>query len=121
MLREQYRWLDDFARLVADGALSEGQIRSRAAMYVNSAREAFERGLARAWGIPENELPAHPGDGSTICLTNCACNWQHEEVLDTEDMLIGWDSTWELGPVKTKHCEDCLGRAQKWNPFEIRL
>ena len=121
MLREQYRYLDDFARLVADGTLSEGQIRARAAMYVNSAREAFERGKARALGIPAGELPAMPGDGSTICLTNCNCDWVHEEVQGEVGDPIGWDSTWTLGPVKTSHCQDCLDRAKKWNPFEIRL
>jgi hypothetical protein len=48
MLAEQYRYLKDFAKLVQEGKLSEAQIRARSAMYVNSAREGFERGQARA-------------------------------------------------------------------------
>ena len=66
MLADQYRYLKDFAKLVSEGKLSEAQIRARSAMYINSAREGFERGQARAFGIPE--LPAYPGDGQTICL-----------------------------------------------------
>jgi len=48
IIADQFRYLKDFAKLVADGKLSEAQIRARAAMYVNSAREGFERGQARA-------------------------------------------------------------------------
>jgi len=48
MIADQYRYLKDFAKLVAEGKLSEAQIRARAAMYANSAREGFERGQARA-------------------------------------------------------------------------
>lgn len=121
MIREQYRWLDDFADLVATGELSEGQIRTRAAMYVNSAREAFERASARAWGIPDGSLPYMPGQGQTICLTNCNCNWRIEEVYDNDGILIGWDCYWTLGPVKTDHCSDCVENASKWNPLEVRL
>jgi hypothetical protein len=48
MLTEQYRFLDRFAEQIADGALSTAQIRARARMYINSAREAYERGKQRA-------------------------------------------------------------------------
>jgi len=116
MVADQYRYLKDFAKLVAEGKLSEAQIRARAAMYVNSAREGFERGQARAFGLPE--LPAYPGDGQTICLTNCACSWQIEEVHEGE-VLAGWDCYWTLGIVKTEHCDDCLDNTGKWNPLHI--
>lgn len=43
MLQEQYRYLDKFTVEIEAGALSEAKIRQRAAMYVNSAREAYER------------------------------------------------------------------------------
>jgi len=116
MVADQYRYLKDFAKLVSEGKLSEAQIRARAAMYVNSAREGFERGQARAFGLPE--LPAYPGDGQTICLTNCACSWQIEEVHEGE-VLTGWDCFWTLGIVKTEHCDDCLDNTGKWNPLHI--
>ncbi len=48
MIREQYRYLDAFAQEIADGKLSAGQIAMRSAMYINSAREAFERAQRRA-------------------------------------------------------------------------
>jgi len=117
IIADQYRYLKDFAKLVEEGALSEGQIRARSAMYINSAREGFERGQARAYGLPE--LPAYPGDGKTICLTNCACSWEIEEVYDDAGNLIGWNCYWTLGIVKTEHCPDCLENTGKWNPLFI--
>jgi len=47
-LAEQYKWLDSFAADVEAGNLSEAQIRARAQMYIDSAREAYERGYQRA-------------------------------------------------------------------------
>lgn len=47
-LRDQYRYLDGFAKDVADGKLSKKQIVARSKMYFNSAREAKERGARRA-------------------------------------------------------------------------
>ena len=120
MLKEQYHpYLVNFAQQVANGELTEGQIRARSAMYINSAREGFERGQARAFGIPDGTLPAYPGDGQTICLTLCACNWIIEEVHDEQGNLLGWNCYWTLGIVKTEHCPDCLENAGKWNPLFI--
>lgn len=48
MLKEQYGYLEGFYAQVAAGELSEGQIYARSRMYVNSSREAYERGLSRA-------------------------------------------------------------------------
>ena len=46
--------------------IHEAQISARSQMYMNSAREAYERANMRASGVAD--LPAYPGDGSTICL-----------------------------------------------------
>lgn len=54
MIADQYRYLSDFAREVASGTLSEGQITRRAEMYVNSSREAYERAQKRA--VAETDL-----------------------------------------------------------------
>jgi hypothetical protein len=43
MLRDQYRYLDNFTEEIAAGRLSEAQIAARSGMYFNSSREAFER------------------------------------------------------------------------------
>lgn len=48
MLADQYRYLSGFARAIAAGNLSEKQIAARARMYVNSAREAYERAHERS-------------------------------------------------------------------------
>lgn len=37
----QYRYLDNFARQLAEGKLTEGQIRARSGMYINSARQVY--------------------------------------------------------------------------------
>ena len=128
MLIEQYhgtkkhKGLDGFYAAVKAGDLSEDQIRARAAMYVNSAREGFERGQARAFGIPLDKLPMIPGRGDTQCLTNCACSWEFVAVYDETaegTVLVGWDCYWTLGIVKTEHCPDCLENAGKWNPLFV--
>lgn len=114
MIRKQYRYLDRFARQIRAGEVSPAQLRMRAPMYIRSAREAFERARARAYGIPR--LPAYPRDGSTRCKSNCGCGWRIVEVER------GWNCFWTLGlyrPV-TEHCEDCLEYAARWNPLFVR-
>ena len=119
MLKAQYKWLEGFAAQVATGELSEAQIRARAWLYVDSARQAYEKGNARALGVPD--LPAYPGDGSTECLSNCACYWRIEEVFDPETGdPVGWDCYWELTPG-AEHCDDCEARGVEWYPLEIRV
>lgn len=56
MLKEQVGYLNNFRDDIALGNLSEGQIRFRAQMYLNSAREAHERARSRAagrWGADQ--------------------------------------------------------------------
>ena len=119
MLTEQYKYLDGFAEAVAAGNLSQLQIANRANMYINSAREAFERALRRTaekdgydeenWVLgfvvtehcatcesregegwkPIGYFPP-PGDGSTDCLTNCNC---HLEFRKSGTGEIFWQST----------------------------
>jgi len=115
MLRDQYGYLDGFAADVASGRLSEGQIQSRAKMYVNAAHEAFERGRAEAFGMPA--LPAYPSDGQTECLTNCRCNWIITPVVK-DGVTVGWNVKWWPAPA-AKHCGDCLSNAGLWNPLFV--
>lgn len=101
MLKEQYKHLDGFIAEIKDGNLTEEQIRARVGMYVNSAREGYERAHernAKALGMTEEKWELgeaehcddcvayaaqgwqpigtfpNPGDGSTQCLTNCKCH-----------------------------------------------
>ena len=118
MLKEQYGWLKGFYQEVLAGDLSEAAIAMRARMYINSAREAYERALGRvaaragmdeeswATGFVRTEhcedclgyeaegwqeighFPT-PGDGSTICLTSCHCS-KHYRKASTGDEL--WET-----------------------------
>lgn len=91
------------------------QVRARSQLYINSARQAYERAKARALGVPD--LPAYPGDGSTVCKSNCACSWRLEPIYDDDDNLIGWNAFWELGAAD--HCPDCIQRSIQWNPLRL--
>lgn len=106
MIADQYRYLNGFYAEVRAGTLTEAQIVTRARMYTNSAREAYERGHRRAirdthsevrWNLGATErhcddcldlaargwididdLDIYPGGGSTQCLTNCDCNLSYQ-------------------------------------------
>lgn len=108
MLRKQYEFLNEFAAEVAAGQLSEAQIAARAMMYFHSSTQAYYRGMQSVSGVI---LPAHPGDGSTPCRTNCKCRWSIRET-PTE-----FQATWHLGP--TEHCPVCVERATNWAPLVI--
>ena len=109
LLKRQYQYLDNFAKEIGAGKLSQGQVETRSKMYINSSTQAFERGKASTLGLPQ--LPAYPGDGQTRCRTNCKCNWR---IIDKE---THWECTWNLNPAE--HCDDCLANAARWNPLVI--
>lgn len=98
-LRDEYRYLRDFAQAIAEGRLSEAQIKARLQLYANGIRSSYYKGVEdamRAAGAVEEErmlnpaehcddcvgyaaqgrvplgtLPA-PGEGS-VCRHNCKC------------------------------------------------
>lgn len=109
LLQNQYRYLDQFARDINAGTMSDKQIAARAQLYGKSARQAYERGQVAVRGMPP--LPAYPGDGSTVCVTNCQCHW---EITETADQ---WLAYWTLG--QAEHCPDCVRRANEWNPYRL--
>lgn len=80
MLKEQYHpYLDDFRKAIESGALSEAQIAARSKMYINSAREAFERGRAVAEKVAGNdEVSWHVTavENCDDCLAFQAMGWQ---------------------------------------------
>lgn len=108
-VREQYEYLDRFAQDIANGRYTESGIAARARMYPESASQAYEQANVVTRGIPD--LPAYPGDGSTVCLSNCKCTWQIKETDDA------WLCTWKISPAE--NCPDCLDRAQRWAPLTI--
>mgnify|MGYP000866481416 CR=1 FL=1 len=107
MVKDQYNFLRGFVNQIAEGRLSQKQIESRMAMYINSANEALWKALTRDYGF---SLPAYPGDGSTSCLTNCRCTWNITKVPD------GYDCYWILGDAE--HCDECRERAVTWSPWK---
>lgn len=109
MLKNQYNYLNGFAEDIQQGKLSVAQIQMRGRMYVDSATQSFERANAIARGLPS--LPAYPGDGQTVCRSNCKCNWRIEPVE------FGWNCYWELGAAE--HCPDCVANASRWNPLFV--
>lgn len=111
-VREQFTYLNDFARDIAGGQVSQAQAQARANLYVGSARAAMARGAAAAAG--GLSLPAYPGDGSTPCLGNCRCWWRLNQTA-TE-----WQATW-ITVADQRSCEECLRRGQAWSPLSIPL
>ena len=111
LLRDQYDYLRGFAREIAEGALTEAQIRARSALYVEAGTQSYERARVAAHGMPD--LPAYPSSvGATACGPNCRCWWQIEETAD------GWEAYWKLNPSR-ESCADCLANAATWNPLVV--
>ena len=110
MVKPQYAFLRNFEQDLIDGKLSEAQAKARLRMYTKASRQAFEQGRAYAQGLPR--LPAYPGDGSTQCLSNCACHW------DIDEQPTEWLAVWTLGAAE--HCPDCLQRADDWAPYRVQ-
>jgi hypothetical protein len=115
MLKEQYKYFNQFAKDIADGKLSEEQIAARMRMYTNSSREAYERAHQRnakdvgmdeeSWELgaaehcddcvelngegwqPIGHFQFLPGSGHTQCLTNCQCEiaYRNSKTEETYD------------------------------------
>lgn len=117
MLKKQYGYLGRFAREIASGKLSEAQIAARSQLYFNSARQSFERGRARAdnWDV----LPAYPGDGTTVCLTNCRCHWERSGEHEYT-WVLDFDAEHCSSPLvdSMKRPLGCIERSMAWNPYE---
>ena len=119
MLKRQYQYLNRFSREIARGTLTQGQIAARSQMYFNSARQAFSRGRARA--MQWDRLPAYPGDGSTICLTNCRCHWERDG-KHTYRWVLDYEAEHCSAPgVMDKRGRPigCIERAEKWSPYVV--
>lgn len=108
LCRTQYQYLRDFMLQVQRGELSPAQIGARAALYVRSAGQAYER--ARA-AVRDLVLPAYPKDGTSECKSNCRCTWDIREA-DEE-----WRCYWRVSSKET--CPTCLQRGQSWSPLVV--
>ena len=102
LLEKQYGYLKDFAKTIASGDLSDGQILARAALYARSGKEMF-------WtqSTSKADLPAMPGDGSSECLGNCGCEW------------LEVDGQWYWIRGKNDSCATCIQREKDWQPYKV--
>lgn len=91
----QQAYLAGFTRAIASGQLSDAQIRARAISYADSIRHTLSRAATAG-----ADLPFHPGDGGTECLTHCRCQWHARDGL--------W--YWVLDTL-AEHCDGCRARA----------
>lgn len=108
---EQVAFLNRFAAELRDGRVpvdAAGRIRQRARLYGGALNATFHDSRAAALGI---QLSQRPGDGKTVCLTNCKCQLDFEE--DAAEVRVYW----RLGVAE--HCPDCLSKAAQWNPLRF--
>lgn len=110
MLRTQYGYLNEFgAAMTNNPQWSERYIAARSQLYLNSSTQAYEVANQMARGLPP--LPAYPGDGKTVCLSNCNCYW---DIREDEE---AWYCTWML--TASEHCPDCVDNSRMYNPLTI--
>lgn len=109
LAQEQLKFLRGFSNDIKRGRVTAPQALARARMYAGSGVLAFERGRAAAHGLPD--LPQYPGDGQTVCRSNCRCHLAYEQ--DGDDWLVYW----HLGAAE--HCPDCEAMASSWAPLRI--
>lgn len=104
MLKVQYRYLNTFTRQIVDGEVTRDRAITRAALYIDTTRAAYERSRATAYNV---DLPDYPG-----LHPNCACYW--ELVQDGDDVKAYWNT------ASANPCPDCEDRESRWNPFIVK-
>jgi hypothetical protein len=115
-LKRQYRYLNNFARQLAQSAedgVSLQYAMERAKLYARSTQAMMWRSA-----IPV-KLDQVPRDGKTRCRTNCQCRLVYEYERDENGAIVAVLVYWKLRPAE--HCEDCIALSREWNPkrFEI--
>jgi hypothetical protein len=111
LVGRQYRYLNEYAQQIAAESVTRNRALSRGQLYVQAATQSYNRGRLATYGeMPR--LERVPGDGSTVCITNCRCELQ----IDETDK--GWDVYWlDLGDER--ECSDCRGLATSWAPLQL--
>lgn len=109
MLSEQKKYFNGFIDAIATGDLTEGQIANRASMYLNSAREAFEKANRKvnlAAGYDEVLWVLNPPAENCVgCQEFAGLGWQK-----VEDDPYG-------GCVPGSGCTPCLTACQCHQEF----
>lgn len=119
-LRDQYGYLTKFAQKLETGAQaelagignfpSEDYIAARSQLYGGNTNATF-------WStITYGLLPQVPGDGQTVCLTNCGCTLRIEDSGDSHTVHVFW----VINPA-LENCPDCQRLTGEWNPYVVTL
>lgn len=114
-VKKQYQFANNFMTELAAGRYTTNQVSvvaNRMGLYTSSSGQMYERGTAEVIGGGKLVLPAYPGDGSTICMSRDRCHWR---IIDQDDH---WECWWTL-EASAQHCDDCLDRANTWNPLIV--
>lgn len=70
-MKGQLDYLNPFVDKIAAGDMSDAQIEARALSYAGAVNASWWAGATDG-----EDLPFQPGDGGTVCLGNCRCEWQ---------------------------------------------
>jgi hypothetical protein len=112
MIRRQYQFHDNFTQQIINGRYTVnnlGSLKARLRLYMESSKQAFERAKSDGRGMPI--LSQVPGDGKTICRSNCKC---HLTITETN---TEWQVFWNL--ARAEHCPDCKRLEKQWNPLRV--
>lgn len=78
-IKREYRHARGFIQEIANGSLTENQIRARIGMYANSVWRDFNAGMqeqAEAQGFTEMRRVTRPGESCVDCIRYEALGWQ---------------------------------------------
>jgi len=107
MLRRQYQYLNRFAADIEAGLLTVEQAQRRAEMYIETARNSYERGQAASWDI---RLPEYPPRH-----VNCACSWAISAHGSGKDREIR--AYWRVNSANV--CDECKSLQETHAPYRI--
>lgn len=114
-IRDQYAYLENWARELDSSAPSLAQMDARAALYGAAATKSFNDGRATRAGFDPAQLPAMPGDGTTQCRTNCRCYWR---IVTLSKSRGDYNVSWRMRVAE--HCTTCPKRQRSWRSLKIR-
>lgn len=89
------------------------KINNRARLYGGAVNSTVYTSNTAAIGLPR--LPQYPGDGHTVCRTNCRCVLRIDKLKGEGD----WNIYWILHE-DDRNCPDCEALSRQWNPLRVR-
>lgn len=115
-IRREYGFSDKLIQQIEDGELSLKQVLASMDRYGETASATYEAAKQAYVGINPALLRYHPGDGTTVCRSNCHCRWNIRVISKKRG---DFNASWRLGSVQD-HCKTCVERHRKWRTVKIR-